>query len=58
MKRVNDARPGVSIEAAGNMTLETVRDYAEAGVNYVTVGALTHSVSAADLSMRVVSGSA
>lgn len=58
VKRVHEALPGVSIEAAGSMTLESVRDYAEAGVNYVTVGALTHSVAAADLSMRVVSGAA
>ena len=56
VKRIHEALPGVSIEAAGSMTLETVRDYAEAGVDYVTVGALTHSVSAADLSMRVVPG--
>lgn len=58
VKRIHEALPGVSIEAAGSMTLETVRDYAEAGVDYVTVGALTHSVSAADLSMRVVPGAA
>lgn len=53
VKRIHADLPGVPIEAAGSMTLETVRDYAEAGVDYVTVGALTHSVSAADLSMRV-----
>lgn len=58
VKRIHEALPGVPIEAAGSMTLETVRDYAEAGVDYVTVGALTHSVSAADLSMRVTPGAA
>ena len=52
--RIHAALPGVPIEAAGSMTLESVRDYAEAGVDYVTVGALTHSVSAADLSLRVI----
>lgn len=53
VKHIHEALPGVRIEAAGSMTLETVRSYAEAGVDYVTVGALTHSVTAADLSLRL-----
>ena len=53
VKRMHEALPGVPIEASGSITLETVRAYAEAGVDYVTVGALTHSVAAADLSMRI-----
>ena len=40
------------IEVAGAMTLENVRDYAEAGVDFLAVGALTRSAVAADLSMR------
>ncbi|MBF0170399.1 MAG: carboxylating nicotinate-nucleotide diphosphorylase [Nitrospinae bacterium] len=40
-------------EASGNMTLTTVRRYAEAGVGYISVGSLTHSAPAADLSLRV-----
>ncbi len=43
----------VPIEASGGMTLETVRKYALTGVDYISVGALTHSVVAIDLSMRV-----
>lgn len=43
----------IPIEASGGMTLETVRSYAETGVNYISVGALTHSVQAIDLSMRI-----
>ena len=42
------------LEASGNVTLETVRSVAETGVDYVSVGALTHSAPAADVSMRVV----
>jgi nicotinate-nucleotide pyrophosphorylase (carboxylating) len=42
------------IEASGNMSLETVRDYAEAGVDLISVGALTHSVSAADISLKMI----
>ena len=53
VKQLHAALPGVPIEAAGSMTLETVREYAAAGVDYVTVGALTHSVTAADLSLRM-----
>lgn len=43
----------VPLEASGGITLENVRTYAEAGVNFISVGALTHSVHAVDLSMRV-----
>jgi nicotinate-nucleotide pyrophosphorylase (carboxylating) len=43
----------IPIEASGGMTLDTVRKYAQTGVNYVSVGALTHSVVAIDLSMRI-----
>jgi nicotinate-nucleotide pyrophosphorylase (carboxylating) len=53
VKQIRAALPGVPIEASGNMSLETVRDYAEAGVDYVSVGALTHSATAVDLSMRI-----
>jgi nicotinate-nucleotide pyrophosphorylase (carboxylating) len=42
-----------SIEASGNMTLATVGDYARAGVDSISVGALTHSVTAADVSLEV-----
>jgi nicotinate-nucleotide pyrophosphorylase (carboxylating) len=41
------------LEASGNMTLERVRAVAETGVDLISVGALTHSVTAADLSLRL-----
>jgi nicotinate-nucleotide pyrophosphorylase (carboxylating) len=44
----------VPLEASGGITLENVRAYAEAGVNFISVGALTHSAHAVDLSMRIV----
>ncbi len=44
----------VPLEASGNMTLERVRAVAETGVNYIGVGALTHSAPALDLSMRLI----
>jgi nicotinate-nucleotide pyrophosphorylase (carboxylating) len=43
----------VPLEASGGITLENVRAYAEAGVSFISVGALTHSVAAVDLSMRI-----
>jgi nicotinate-nucleotide pyrophosphorylase (carboxylating) len=46
-----DPRPWV--EASGNMRLETVRAYALAGPDCVSVGALTHSVRAADISLEI-----
>jgi nicotinate-nucleotide pyrophosphorylase (carboxylating) len=44
----------IELEATGGITLENVVAYAEAGVDYVSIGALTHSVVAADLSLEVV----
>ncbi|WP_205387541.1 carboxylating nicotinate-nucleotide diphosphorylase [Thermus caldifontis] len=44
----------VPLEASGNMTLERARAAAQAGVEYVSVGALTHSAKALDLSLLVV----
>ncbi len=35
------------------MTLENVREYAETGADYISSGALTHSVRAADISFRI-----
>ena len=43
----------IPLEASGGITLENVREYAMAGVNFISVGALTHSVYAVDLSMRI-----
>jgi nicotinate-nucleotide pyrophosphorylase (carboxylating) len=43
----------IPIESSGGITLETVREFAEAGVDYISIGALTHSVPAADIHLRV-----
>ena len=39
-------------EASGGITIDTIRAYAEAGVDYISVGALTHSVKSLDLSLK------
>ncbi len=41
------------VEVSGNVILETIRKYAEAGADFVSVGALTHSAQAADISFRL-----
>jgi len=48
-----DSSRGIEIEASGGITLDNVRSYAEAGVDYASVGALTHSVVAADLALEI-----
>ena len=52
-ERARALRPGIEIEATGGITLENVRAYAEAGADLVSVGALTHTVAAADLALEV-----
>lgn len=42
------------LEVSGNMTIDTIADYAKAGVDYISVGALTKHLKAVDLSMRFV----
>ena len=46
----------VPLEASGGITLESVRAVAETGVERISVGALTHSVTALDISMRIAVG--
>ena len=40
------------IESSGGITLETLRDYAECGVDFVSVGALTHQIKSLDMSLK------
>jgi nicotinate-nucleotide pyrophosphorylase (carboxylating) len=47
----------VPLEASGGVTLDTVRAIAETGVDRISIGALTHSVHALDISMRIRHGS-
>ncbi len=58
---VHDVRRAVSLvagrvplEVSGGITLETIRDYAECGVDFISVGALTHSAPAANISVDLV----
>ncbi|HNR18908.1 MAG TPA: carboxylating nicotinate-nucleotide diphosphorylase [Bacteroidia bacterium] len=43
------------IEASGGITIDNIKEYAEAGVDFISVGALTHSVKSLDLSLKALS---
>lgn len=49
-------KPGLKFEASGGVSLQTVRDIAETGVDYVSVGQLTHSAPAIDFSLELLGG--
>ena len=44
----------IETEASGGITYETIRAYAETGVDYISTGAITHSATAVDISMKLV----
>ena len=44
----------LEVESSGGITFDTIRSYAECGVDYVSVGALTHSVKSLDMSFKAV----
>jgi len=54
VSRVRNSQRRVPLEVSGGVRLENVRAYAETGVDYISVGSLTHSTQAVDLSMRIV----
>lgn len=49
----DDVAGRASLEASGGITLETIREVAETGVQWISVGALTHSAPALDLSLKL-----
>jgi len=59
MKQAVEAINGrVEIEASGNVSLENVRAIAETGVDFISVGALTHSPKALDISLKILPAAA
>lgn len=51
VKLINGA---VEVESSGGITLDTLREYGECGVDFISVGALTHSVKGLDMSFKAV----
>lgn len=52
VKLIRSKNPSVEIESSGGITLDTLRAYGEAGVDFISVGALTHSVKGLDMSFK------
>jgi nicotinate-nucleotide pyrophosphorylase (carboxylating) len=57
VERVKKESRWVPTEASGGIVLENVRSFAETGVDFISVGALTHSAKAADISMTITAES-
>ena len=53
-KAVEIVQKRIPLEASGNVSLANVREIAETGVDMISIGALTHSVVAADISLKIV----
>lgn len=53
-KAVNLIKERYETESSGGITYENLRDYAECGVDYISVGALTHHIQSLDLSMKAL----
>ncbi|GER94517.1 nicotinate-nucleotide diphosphorylase (carboxylating) [hot springs metagenome] len=53
-KAVKIAKGKAIVEASGNVSMENVRSIAETGVDIISIGALTHSARAVDISMKIV----
>lgn len=53
VERVRMEKRWIPTEASGGIVLDNIRSYAETGVEFISVGALTHSAKAADISMRI-----
>jgi nicotinate-nucleotide pyrophosphorylase (carboxylating) len=51
-----ELQPQIALESSGGITLENVRAYAEAGVDLISIGALTHSARAMDISFKIQPG--
>ncbi len=51
LSMVNAQKSEIELEATGGITLENIRVYAETGVDFISIGSMTHSVSAMDLSL-------
>ena len=54
VERCSAADRRIPLESSGGINLENVRAYAETGVDFISVGALTHSAPAVDMSLRIV----
>ena len=54
VRTVKAVNSRVELESSGGITFDTIREYAETGVDYISVGALTHSVKSLDMSLKAI----
>ena len=54
VKHIRSKNPAVEIESSGGITFDTLADYGRCGVDFISVGALTHSVKSLDMSFKAV----
>ena len=54
VKHIRAVNPAIEIESSGGITFDTLRQYGECGVDFISVGALTHSVKGLDLSFKAI----
>jgi len=54
VRRIRSIAKGVTVEASGSVSLDNVREIAKTGVDIISVGKLTHSAPAADISLEIV----
>lgn len=54
VKHIRSVNPGVEIESSGGITFDTLAEYGRCGVDFISVGALTHSVKSLDMSFKAV----
>lgn len=54
VRHIRAVNPSVEIESSGGITFNTLRDYGKCGVDFISVGALTHSVKGLDMSFKAV----
>jgi nicotinate-nucleotide pyrophosphorylase (carboxylating) len=54
MKAVKEISGRYETESSGGITLSTIRSYAECGVDYISVGALTHHIKSLDMSLKAI----
>lgn len=54
VKHIREKAPAIEIESSGGITIDNLRQYGECGVDFISVGALTHSVKGLDMSFKAV----
>lgn len=54
VRLIRSKNPAVEIESSGGITIDNLRAYGECGVDYISVGALTHSVKGLDMSFKAM----